>query len=852
MSARLAAVFLVALSARAVAQNGPPPVLTGIQPPGATLGREQTWTLTGGGLDRVTLVRVEGPGVRVLEWKPKDAASATARVQVDAEATPGFREVRLEGPDGLSNLVMVRLDTLAQVDEVEPNDDRGKAQEVAVGTAVVGVLKPQDLDHFRVKGAPGQRVTVDLEAVRLGTPVAAVVTALSETGLPVSHAREPRGGGRDVRLAVTIPREGSRLIQLRDNLYRGDDQAVYRLRIDPAPFATACFPLGGPSGTAVEVEVSGGSLVEPRFKTVRIPDEPGATVEVGPVDTPFGPILAPGRLMAGAGPEQVEPAGEHEPIEVAQGTTINGRVGRAGEVDVYRVRVQAGQAIRARVEAAALGSWLDSVVTIRDASGATLAENDDSNEAIRPDQARAFGPSGVPAESPDSSVELVPQADGLVTVEVGDRYGDGGPEFGYRLTIGPSRPDFSVALLLGSADNDNAEALKNLIESKGGRANPGIFGVFNLRPGTSAFLNLVVAPQGRPGPVEIRVEGLPPGVEVEPIRVRFPGGSRSNARRSSEAVADLLVMKVAPDADPWSGEFRVVATARPQEGPALTRVATGAVTFERVDFDPNPRPLARVVSSLPLRIVGKPRYRFVGPPGPLRLKGVTVPGPLLQGDQLDLVVDFDRRPEPDELDDLAVITEGEGVVARARPSKGDDETRPDLVVRVVAAPTAAVGVYPVRIAFASKGQPVDTREVKVELRRPVQVKPKAGTIAIRPGDTVPWPVELAREPGFEGEVELRLEGFPEGVSAAVVTLGVGVSKGEFKVMMAAGAKPLTVASAVRVVGVARISGSAVGLESEIRPMIGPRTADKGEEGPGRPGIPGPATPPVENRPQRDE
>jgi hypothetical protein len=54
------------------------------------------------------------------------------------------------------------------------------------------------------------------------------------------------------------------------------------------------------------------------------------------------------------------------------------------------------------------------------------------------------------------------------------------------------------------------------------------------------------------------------------------------------------------------------------------------------------------------------------------------------------------------------------------------------------------------------------------------------------------------------------------------------------------------------VGVARISGSAVGLESEIRPMIGPRTADKGEEGPGRPGIPGPATPPVENRPQRDE
>ena len=99
--------------------------------------------------------------------------------RVAADATPGFREVRLDGPSGVSNLAVVRVDTLPQVVEAEPNNDPEKAQEVAIGTVIDGLHNAVDVDHFRITGEPGRRFTLDLEARRVGTSISPVVTLLS-------------------------------------------------------------------------------------------------------------------------------------------------------------------------------------------------------------------------------------------------------------------------------------------------------------------------------------------------------------------------------------------------------------------------------------------------------------------------------------------------------------------------------------------------------------------------------------------------------------------------------------------------------------------------------------------------
>ncbi len=728
---------------------------------------------------------------------------------------------------------MIRIDRLPQQVEVEPNDEPEKAQEIAVGSAVVGVLKPLDIDHFRIKGAPGQRLTLDLETRRVGTSIAPVVTLFSPSGAALAQGRESRSSDRDCRMTVVLPPEGTCLVQVRDNVYGGSDQASYRLRVDPAPFATALFPLGGPRGQTVEVEVSGGNLVEPRRKSITLPDAPSSFVDPGNFDGPVGPVASPSRLLVGDGPEILEPAhrAEGSALDVTTGVTVNGRISQPGEVDLYRLKVKAGETIRFRVQAASMGSWLDSVIILRDEKGATLAENDDSNNAFPPDQGRAVSAAGVPERSPDSSVDYEAKADGVVTLELADRYGDGGPEYGYRLAIGQTRADYAVTLLLGNA-NVNARALTNLGQVKRARTSPGQFGVFNLKPGSTTPVNFLVVPQGRPGSIEVRVEGLPDGVTAEPVRVRVggpaPTGSTSSMPTDASAVADFLLLKVTPYAQPGLGEIRFVASSKEPGVPGV-REASATIGIDAAAV--SGRPITRVITRFPIRIVGEARPMFVGPPSPPTLEKVSVPGPLLQGDQLDLALDFSAVVAADDGSTIEAKAEGVGLATNTIISAGtsliDDESTSDVTIHVLASIKAQLGPHKVKVSYAPPGCPAVVHEVNVEVKAPIEVRPAAESIFLNPGDSATFKVEVRREAGFDGEIELKLEGLPRGVKLAKgVTFNPGMTAVEVKLEMNSEAKPIAKPVALRVVGMARMPRGNVSVDSKIRPMIQARPADK--------------------------
>ena len=824
----LALLAFVAIP-RALGQPAGTPVIIGVNPPGATVGTVEKWAISGRNLASVKRMLVTGSGVQVVEFSVKDDTTARAEVRIAAEALPGYREVRFDGPGGISNLAIVRIDTLRQVAEAATDPDPSKAQVIDEGSAVVGLLKPLDVDTYRIRGTPGHRLTLDLEARRIGTSISPVMTLFSPSGAALAQGRESRGGDRDCRMAVVLPPEGSCLVQVRDNVYGGGDQARYRLRVDPSPYATGLFPLGGPKGSTIEVEASGGSLLEARRKTITLPDAPGTLIGPGDFAGPDGSVMSPGRLIVGDGPEIVEPADRPggSAIDVTTGVTVNGRIGKSGEVDAYRLKVKAGEKVRARIEAAALESWLDSVVAIRDEKGATLAENDDGNEAVRPNQARSVSALGVPEGSPDSSVEFEAKADGTLTIEVADRYGDGGPEYAYRLAIGPDRPDFAVTLLLGNA-TANAGAISNLGQARTARTSPGQFGVFNLKPGSSTPINFLVAPEGRPGPVEVRVEGLPEGVTAEPVSIRFPGSASTNPGKS-DPVADFLALKVAPYAQPGLGEIRVVATSSPSPGVVLVREASATIGIDSASV--SARPITRVITRIPLRILGETRPLFVGPPAPSMLRKVGVPGPLLQGDRIDLALDFNGTITADDGSTVEARAEGVGLATNTVISAGDnlndDESASGVTVHVLASAKAKVGPHPVKVSYTSPGGSTVVHEVTVEVKEPIEVRPAAEAIFLAPGDGATFKVEIRREAGFDGEVELKLEGLPRGVKPPKgITFGTGASSAEVRLEMNADAKPIAKSVELRVVGMARMPRGNVSVDSKIRPMIRARPADK--------------------------
>ncbi len=97
---------------------------------------------------------------------------------------------------------------------------------------------------------------------------------------------------------------------------------------------------------------------------------------------------------------------------------IEGAIGRAKDVDVYRIVGKKGQKLFAETLASRHGSPLDAILTLYDANGSPIASNDDFT-----------------AEHRDARIETTLPADGVYFLSVIDAHDTGSNLHVYRLTI---------------------------------------------------------------------------------------------------------------------------------------------------------------------------------------------------------------------------------------------------------------------------------------------------------------------------------------------------------------------------------------------------------------------------------
>lgn len=565
--------------------GGTAPGLEKLFPPGVTQGTAERWTLRGRNLGRVERVLISGVGVEVLGFE-RASEALVVRVRARGDAPLGVPRLRVDGPTGVSNAVEFQVDRLAQGEETEPNDDPREANEVHPEEAIAGVLGPEDLDHFRVRVDAGSVLAFEVQARRLGTPVTPVVTLFDQAGRSLAQARQSRGLEGDCRLTYRFRKGGEYVVQVRDQLYGGGTRAVYRLRADGGPYASALFPLGGRAGDEVAVAASGGNLRAPVTRSVRLPERPEETLDPGPFEAQGGSFVVPQRLVAGAGEEILEEDGGTEMVKLPLGATANGRIDREGQVDRYVVKVAPGERLRVRLVAARLGSWLDSVVALEDNQGRVLAENDDA-PGLATELVRARFPKAI-APDTDSALDHECRDGGNLVISVRDRHGRGGLEYAYRLTVEPSRPDFAVAVVLGG----------------GGDESPG---VVNLAPGEEYDVPVAVLAEGRTGSITLRARGLPPGVAADPLVLVPRGGARGKGKSAGtaprERLGGRLRLRAAAGARPCLGALTIVATAGVRAGRVPTRAALFWIEVGSGSLSAPSRPLVRELGSVPVRVV---------------------------------------------------------------------------------------------------------------------------------------------------------------------------------------------------------------------------------------------------------
>jgi hypothetical protein len=394
-------------------------------------------------------LRLLNPKNRSRE-NPQLAEDVTLQVQIASNAPPGQRELRLATAAGLSNPLCFRIESLPEFAEQEPNEHRAQASTIAKLPAILnGQIMPGDVDVFRLRIAQPMRLVVVVRARELIPYLAdavpgwfqATVALYDAQGKELAYADDYRFNPDPV-LFYEIPYAGDYFLEIKDALYRGREDFVYRVTVGELPFITSLFPVAGQVGQRVSVELTGWNLPVERLELDLSQQAPGllpVTVRNDALVSnpmPFWVETLPSCI-------EQEPNNTRSSAQaVKPPILISGRINQPGDCDLFQFEGRAGDTLVAEVRARRLNSPLDSILRLTDAAGNLVASNDDHEDKA----------AGLTTHHADSFLSVRLPADGTYLLHLADAQGQGGPAYTYCLRISPPRPDFELRVVPASVN----------------------------------------------------------------------------------------------------------------------------------------------------------------------------------------------------------------------------------------------------------------------------------------------------------------------------------------------------------------------------------------------------------------
>jgi len=467
---------------------------------------------------------------------------AVVRITISPDAEPGMREIRLVTGTGITNPVRFMINSLPELQEYEPNDRQPPADHSAeIPFVMNGQVMPGDVDWLSFTALKGQKLAIRVQARALVPYLAdavpgwfqAVIALTNEAGKEIAYADDDHFSP-DPAIWFEVPESGIYHLSIRDSIYRGREDFVYRVTVDETPFAPPAFPLLG--------------------------REQG-----------FPEIL------------ETEAAGNRDGLTYP--FTINGRIDHPGDVDLFPISARAGERILVSVYARRLLSPLDSLVRVLDAEGNVLAWNDDL-----PNTGRLTDRTGLLTHNADSELVFEAPTDGTYRIQLSDTQSQGGDGYAYRLEVSVPEPDFvlyaspsGIGVPAGGAGVVTLH-LKRLHGFDG----PVTVRLENAPKGISLSGNTI--PAGCDTlPVVIRTGFLPLG---QPVQLQLSGEAAIGQRRVRHPAipADDCTQAFITHHLVEAGSLVVASVSRPGKLPAWKPAEAGSVELQagqsaRIEFN---------------------------------------------------------------------------------------------------------------------------------------------------------------------------------------------------------------------------------------------------------------------------
>jgi hypothetical protein len=527
-----------------------PPKVTHLFPAGGQRGQAVVVTAAGEFSNWPLQVWADRPGITAA----CEGEKGKLKIDVAADAVPGTYWLRLHDGEGASALRPFVVGTLPEVAEVETNDLPAKPQSVEPRVVVNGRLaKNGDVDGFAMELKQGQTLVAAVQGnAVLGSPMDTLlqVCELVERPATVSRdrvveafivAQNHDAIGLDPQIAFQVPRDGQYLVRLfafpsEPNStigFAGGDNYVYRLTLTTGGYVDHGLPLVA-SPEATQVKLAGWNLPE------------GLTMDVPAADSDVTWLFHP--EAAGAWPLTRAAHQANLPVlgqrdacpTLTLPATISGQLESESASHAFSFTGTKGEQVRLRAESRRLGFPTDLSVSLFDAAGQTVAEQDDTGRDER-----------------DPVLNIALPADGQYRAVIRDLAGRCGMRMAYRLTIETPEPDFELSLATDS---------------------------FVLAADKPLEVPLTVSGRdGFAGNVEIHVLDLPAGVSAEPLSVQAAGeksegtGRGRRGRRGGNqpmaAANTKLILKADPAAmQPGGGPIRIEGRYQDENG-ELVRTA---------------------------------------------------------------------------------------------------------------------------------------------------------------------------------------------------------------------------------------------------------------------------------------
>lgn len=727
---KLALSILLALSA--IASAGFSPVLDLISPRGGQRGTELEITFSGQRLGDAVEILSFDAGITFSDLKAKDDKQVTVKASIAPDARLGEYSMRLRTAGGITILKSFFVGQFPTIDEVEPNSQFDRAQKIELNHTVAGVIKSEDEDYYLVSLKKGQRISVEVEGMRLGrTMFDTYIAILDPKRFEIASSDDTALLRTDSFVSTVAPEDGDYRVLIREAAYEGSDACQYRLHIGNFPRPKAIYPLGGQPGETLEFTFYGDPS-GPIKKTVTLPNQLSSPYPIYP---DHDGLSAPSPHWVTISPiAHVEESGDHHVRENALSlppipSAAHGILSEAQKSDWYRFTAKKDDALILQMIARELRTPVDSVLNLYDAKGKRLGGNDDTGG------------------SPDSKFPWTCPSDGEYFIQVSDQLKRGGEDFSYRLEINRKSP--SITASLPTVERNNSQKWKTFSVAKGNRY--------------AAVVN--VAKENVACDVAFNAESLPPGITMHrPVVSKnvtsFPVIFEASADAPlASSLASFHVKAAGDQAPDLSGLLRdtighiEINNQGTYHGVTLDRVAM-AVVHEmpfKIDLETPAVPIVKDgIIQLKVKATRTPEYkepitvRFLwSPPGISAPVTIDIPG-----DQSEAVYELNANAE---------AATGEWpvcVLAEANTPTGPVLLSSGFITLIVAEPMVAMSFD---IAATEQGKPISMIG-KVE-----------------------------KHQDFEGSASVELIGLPHGVTTAPQTFNKDQTEVTFPLEVAADA-----------------------------------------------------------------